>query len=321
MTIEELEEKRDNAAKKVEKCKDTIVRHKKQEEKKRLELEKKGIDVNNVDRKEYRTADKQEIYWLICDYENKKDDIQRANEKLLDAERILENWNNKLNAAMEKDEFIQRSAPGVILDFLEKWKNEAYEWNLRHYEDYQQFKEKLSDEVVAAKIECLKVTPEYDYAYKKYMESKSVHYLDNPYPRIYMDKYLKERNLDYRGISTAKRNYAGQIVLTMDSIHDEKERIAWLQKSLEKEKKAKLVDLINRIHDVVGTITDASQLCIGAKGEIDGIISGTEGKAKIECIGAGGYNIQCYHFRVLIHKYNEDKVQENTRMFVKRKSI
>ena len=37
-------------------------------------------------------------------------------------------------------------------------------------------------------------------------------------------------------------------------------------------------------------------------GDINGIIVGTEGKAKIQTIGAGGYNIQCFHFRTLIHE-------------------
>ena len=50
------------------------------------------------------------------------------------------------------------------------------------------------------------------------------------------------------------------------------------------------------------TITDAAALYIGPEGDINGIIVGTEGKAKIQTIGAGGYNIQCFHFRTLIHE-------------------
>ena len=64
----------------------------------------------------------------------------------------------------------------------------------------------------------------------------------------------------------------------------------------------KLLDLIGRIMSTVGTITDAAALYIGPEGDINGIIVGTEGKAKIQTIGAGGYNIQCFHFRTLIHE-------------------
>ena len=32
-------------------------------------------------------------------------------------------------------------------------------------------------------------------------------------------------------------------------------------------------------------------------------MSGNKGKCKIETIGAGGYNIQCFHFRILVHEF------------------
>lgn len=76
-----------------------------------------------------------------------------------------------------------------------------------------------------------------------------------------------------------------------------------LDKILAQDKLAKYYDLCNRISDIVGEITDASNLSIGHQhGEINGIVVGTKGKAKVETIGAGGYNIQCFHFRVLVHK-------------------
>lgn len=35
------------------------------------------------------------------------------------------------------------------------------------------------------------------------------------------------------------------------------------------------------------------------------MIQGENGKCKIETIYAGGYNIQCLHYRVLVHKVND----------------
>lgn len=67
-------------------------------------------------------------------------------------------------------------------------------------------------------------------------------------------------------------------------------------------KRKKILDLLSRVKDIIGTIMDASNLSIGYKGDIVGTIVGDKGKCRIETIGAGGYNIQCYHFRTLINK-------------------
>ena len=78
-----------------------------------------------------------------------------------------------------------------------------------------------------------------------------------------------------------------------------------LNKILAQEKQNKYEDLCNRISAVVGEITDASHLSIGnQRGELNGIVKGTKGSAKVETISAGGYNIQCFHYRVLVHKIN-----------------
>ena len=81
-----------------------------------------------------------------------------------------------------------------------------------------------------------------------------------------------------------------------DSINLEK-----LSKDLQKEADAKYDDIIERTNEITGTITDATNLRVGLKGDLNGYIIGERGKAKVETIGAGGYNIQCYHFRTLIN--------------------
>ena len=48
-------------------------------------------------------------------------------------------------------------------------------------------------------------------------------------------------------------------------------------------------------------ITDCSYIRWGGKC-LDGYIVGKNGKASVETIGAGGYNIQRWHLRTLVHK-------------------
>jgi hypothetical protein len=75
-----------------------------------------------------------------------------------------------------------------------------------------------------------------------------------------------------------------------------------LDKVLEQEANRKYDFIIERTNAIVGKITDASNLKVGAKQDLNGFIIGTKGRAKVQTIGAGGYNIQCYHFRTLINE-------------------
>lgn len=58
-----------------------------------------------------------------------------------------------------------------------------------------------------------------------------------------------------------------------------------------------------RIREITGTIVDEKYLTIGDNGEINGIVYGEIANAKINTISAGGWNIQCFHFRVLVTKF------------------
>ena len=78
-------------------------------------------------------------------------------------------------------------------------------------------------------------------------------------------------------------------------------RMQQLEKDLNEEANRKYDFIIERTNAIAGEITDASGLSIGSKQDLNGFIVGTRGTAKVQTIGAGGYNIQCFHFRTLIN--------------------
>lgn len=75
-----------------------------------------------------------------------------------------------------------------------------------------------------------------------------------------------------------------------------------MQDDLKQEYNRKYDYIIEKTNEIVGIITDASYLSVDENGNLNGYIVGTRGKASVNTIGAGGYNIQCYHFRTLIHE-------------------
>lgn len=76
---------------------------------------------------------------------------------------------------------------------------------------------------------------------------------------------------------------------------------ALIQDTLDKEVAAKYDMIVERATQRVGKVVDAGGLHVGDNGELNGYVKGETGKkVKITTIGAGGYNIQCFHFRVLV---------------------
>jgi len=71
----------------------------------------------------------------------------------------------------------------------------------------------------------------------------------------------------------------------------------------EEDCEAKRIQFIIRTNAITGdTITGAALHIDTASGDVNGTIAGKSGTATVKTIGAGGYNIQCYHFRCLVRE-------------------
>lgn len=234
----------------------------------------------------------------------KKSDIESAEDKLEEAKKILANWKEKLDERITSDDYLEANAPEILKEFLENWKQHAIDYYSQKRIRFIEYRKELRAAERAARLEALQTLPSLERSRKLYEgREPSDCDLANLWPRKDVDEFLHERGLDYYQIQKKLQAKGDGIIFRMLEISNEQEREEWLERTMEEEKRAKLLDLIGRIMSTVGTITDASALYIGPEGDINGYIVGTEGKAKIQTIGAGGYNIQCFHFRTLIHEY------------------
>lgn len=75
-----------------------------------------------------------------------------------------------------------------------------------------------------------------------------------------------------------------------------------IDKQVEADKQAKIFMLNARVEKITGKITNADNLKVSEKGDLTGYIEGEKGKAQVQTILAGGWNIQCYHYRTLVHE-------------------
>jgi hypothetical protein len=105
----------------------------------------------------------------------------------------------------------------------------------------------------------------------------------------------KERTAAIRKVN---RSYSGTIRIVASYYGPD--RTAEATKIAETNRVEMLQLLAARALSKCGRLTDATGLVIGDNGEINGRIIGEKGAATITTIGAGGYNIQCFHYRVLV---------------------
>ena len=211
--------------------------------------------------------------------------------------RVCENWEIKLNERINKDNIEKIPA---IWDFLCEWEKKSIEWykgNCKLYFDLKkEYENKLTEYKDSDKFK-ERVEVRLNQYNKEYLE-KNRRWLENSVKNSleydFKDNYYNAIDSFTKVITKCKwcdNNCVGYEI-------DEE----LLVKEIAKEKENKYFDLVKRITKVTGEITDAKSLSVGPKGELEGIVVGVKARVRVETIEAGGYNIQRFHFRTLVHK-------------------
>lgn len=307
LSTKDISQRISDAYGKRERLTSTLGRHTAMLEKKEREFEKKyKLDPNLYTEETLRGNEL--AYWDFFSINSKKEDIRSVTKKIQDMDERIEKLKADLRSAEAQQAFMDNEIPDVIKEFFEAWKQDSISFFSNQYDEYHEFVQQLRTEEYAARREAVKTLPVYS-KYADRIQSMSDYDFLNVYPRQPMESYLKERSLDYNSISERKRSFAGPVVTAMCRYNDPIQRQQHLEAYMEREMRSRMLDLAQRIGEHVGKITDAQGLHI-QNGEIAGVIFGEKGSATIQTIGAGGYNIQRFHFRTLVHPIEQYETQQ-----------
>ena len=278
MKIETIKERIAKAEETISKKEATLARHQKGADKLLKIIQEHGWNPDDAHCR-YGTPEHNDAYWTICDYGHKLEDIERTEEAIEEAKERLQKYQEMLQEETEK---ANSRDVKIIMEFLEAWKQRNIEFFLKQKVKYDEAtivfnsnRNFLYDEMNSLG---------YCASWKK----------DDPNHEKYEALYEE--------LQALKKAHRENWLHVTQFDHGSKDWETTMREDLELEKNRKYDDLIERTNKIVGQITDANRLQINEKDNLDGFITGTKGTAKVETIGAGGYNIQCFHFRTLIHE-------------------
>lgn len=258
-------------------------------------IEGKEKELTKLQKKLERIYKAQSSNWEVNPYYYHESDIRYTLRDIEAVKKALADYKSQLEAQIEKDN--SRDVK-VILDFLQEWKNRVYDIYSKGLQKlFADYNHRIS---LLRKVEGFGYgTPEYKSAYAELKEFETL--FNNKKNGVYED--IPKTDPSYRRwVNDRRKVETGEYEWLRDffKYRSLEDALNALKADLDAEANAKYDDIVERTNHIVGQITDASCLRIGGKGDLNGYIVGTKGKAKVNTIGAGGYNIQEFHFRTLI---------------------
>lgn len=228
-------------------------------------IDGKEKEIKNLEKKLDRIKEAQATNWEVNPQYYDEMDLKSTESDLEEAKRKLEILRADLVTAQKKA--ASRNVKEII-EFLETWKARTRE-----------FYKNSIPEFLKARAEYREQEKKLDWTVLKERQ------------RILKErKQLKEAFIERWG-------YMMDYIPHGDAFDWEK-----FEKDIKNDADRKYDNIIERTNKIVGKITDASNLEVGYKGDLDGYVIGEKGIAHVHTVGAGGYNVQCFHFRVLVHE-------------------
>ena len=213
-------------------------------------------------------------------YMYSESDLRGCLQDLSAAQAALEKY--KADLEMEQNKSASRNVP-VILEFLEQWKQGAHKFYEDKFAVYQK-------ELAQLRQKDKEYTDKYNHGGRNHPDWREYEKADHTARAAFNTRWAFLSPYIQMVLNS-------ETFLREPALHTEK-----LEKDIDNEANRKYDFILDRTVAIVGTILDASHLYIGDKGDLNGYILGTNGTAKVQTIGAGGYNIQRFHFRTLIHE-------------------
>lgn len=245
----------------------------------------KEKEIEKLTKKLERIQKAQATGWEINPYYYSESDLRWTMKDLEAARQALDGYKADLEKA--NDKAASRNVP-AITEFLDKWKERARNLYMTTFEKYPQARKAYEEEMEQFRM---------DYFQERKMKRERFDEWEEMDRARRMIRERFEARFGFiepyveRGYDPETYKYS---IWAFDSLK--------LEKDLTEEYNRKYDFIIERTNQIVKVITDATNLTVGDKGDLNGYIIGTNGTAKVQTIGAGGYNIQCFHFRTLINR-------------------
>lgn len=211
----------------------------------------------------------------------------------------------------------------LIDEFLSMWKESNFKFFMKRrssVKELNNYNKYFSEDICNG----------YNFMPSRYINLRLDKDNENYYSNTNIERFLERSdfNLSVTEFKSMLDSYAKGMKLKnslMDTLtsrlvsENESGAINYLNKYLDREVKARKVTFIDSIENAGGDMVKVMSLQIGDDSMLNGIISCVNADVKIETVGAGGYNIQRFHYRILCHalkdRINKD-IKEDLKTYV-----